>query len=76
LQGTLLELAATAAAQAVVVLWSGSVALLGDTLHNTADALTTVPLGVVSPPPGPITADGRPHRGASTRRQTRTSRCR
>ncbi len=32
--------------QAVVVLLSGSVALLGDTLHNAADALTAVPLGI------------------------------
>ena len=32
--------------QAVVVAMSGSVALLGDTLHNVADALTAVPLGV------------------------------
>ena len=30
----------------VVVVLSGSVALLGDTLHNVADALTAVPLGV------------------------------
>ncbi|MBK7721492.1 MAG: cation transporter [Austwickia sp.] len=37
-------LVATAMLQAVVVLWSGSVALLGDTLHNVADALTAVPL--------------------------------
>jgi cation diffusion facilitator family transporter len=37
-------LAATAAVQAVVVALSGSVALLGDTLHNIADALTAVPL--------------------------------
>jgi cation diffusion facilitator family transporter len=34
----------TAAIQATVVLMSGSVALLGDTLHNVADALTAVPL--------------------------------
>ena len=39
-------LAGTAAVQAVVVALSGSVALLGDTLHNAADALTAVPLGV------------------------------
>jgi cation diffusion facilitator family transporter len=39
-------LGATAALQAVVVAVSGSVALLGDTLHNAADALTAVPLGV------------------------------
>jgi cation diffusion facilitator family transporter len=39
-------LAATAAVQAVVAALSGSVALLGDTLHNAADALTAVPLGV------------------------------
>jgi len=37
-------LAATAAIQAAVVAVSGSVALLGDTLHNVADALTAVPL--------------------------------
>ncbi|MEU0373815.1 cation diffusion facilitator family transporter [Streptomyces sp. NPDC006283] len=36
----------TAVAQAVVVVLSGSVALLGDSVHNAADALTAVPLGV------------------------------
>jgi cation diffusion facilitator family transporter len=41
---SLAGLAATAAVQAVVVVLSGSVALLGDTLHNLADALTAVPL--------------------------------
>jgi cation diffusion facilitator family transporter len=41
---SLLILAATAAIQAAVVVLSGSVALLGDTLHNVADALTAVPL--------------------------------
>lgn len=39
-------LAVTAAAQAVVVVLSGSVALLGDTVHNVADALTAVPLAI------------------------------
>ncbi|MFD4141790.1 cation diffusion facilitator family transporter [Streptomyces sp. NPDC058572] len=39
-------LAVTAALQAVVVVLSGSVALLGDTVHNAADALTAVPLGI------------------------------
>jgi cation diffusion facilitator family transporter len=39
-------LAATAAIQMVIVIFSGSVALLGDTIHNFADALTAVPLGV------------------------------
>ena len=39
-------LGATAVIQAVVVALSGSVALLGDTLHNAADALTAVPLGI------------------------------
>lgn len=39
-------LAATAAVQAAVVTLSGSVALLGDTLHNAVDALTAVPLGI------------------------------
>ena len=39
-------LAITALLQAAVVAWSGSVALLGDTLHNLADALTAVPLAL------------------------------
>jgi cation diffusion facilitator family transporter len=39
-------LGGTALLQAVVVAVSGSVALLGDTLHNAADALTAVPLGI------------------------------
>lgn len=39
-------LAATALLQAAVVLVSGSIALLGDTLHNLADALTAVPLTI------------------------------
>ncbi|WP_033341543.1 cation diffusion facilitator family transporter [Catenuloplanes japonicus] len=43
---SLVALGLTAAAQVVVVLLSGSVALLGDTLHNVADALTAVPLGI------------------------------
>jgi cation diffusion facilitator family transporter len=43
---SLAVLGATAAIQAIVVAISGSVALLGDTLHNAADALTAVPLGV------------------------------
>jgi len=41
---SLIGLGVTAAIQAVVVLISGSIALLGDTLHNVADALTAVPL--------------------------------
>jgi cation diffusion facilitator family transporter len=44
LWSSLLILAVTAAVQGVVVAFSGSVALLGDTLHNVADALTAVPL--------------------------------
>jgi len=43
---SLVILGVTAAAQALVVVISGSVALLGDTLHNVADALTAVPLGL------------------------------
>jgi cation diffusion facilitator family transporter len=39
-------LGVTAGLQAVIAAVSGSVALLGDTLHNTADALTAVPLGL------------------------------
>jgi cation diffusion facilitator family transporter len=36
----------TAIAQLVVVLLSGSVALLGDTIHNFADAMTALPIGM------------------------------
>jgi cation diffusion facilitator family transporter len=43
---SLAVLAGTAAVQAAVVAVSGSVALLGDTVHNAADALTAVPLGI------------------------------
>jgi cation diffusion facilitator family transporter len=39
-------LAVTAVGQAAVVVWSGSVALLGDTVHNLADALTAIPLAI------------------------------
>jgi cation diffusion facilitator family transporter len=40
----LVVLLLTAGVQALVVATSGSVALLGDTLHNAADALTALPL--------------------------------
>jgi cation diffusion facilitator family transporter len=43
---SLAVLVITAAMQAAVVALSGSVALLGDTLHNAVDALTAVPLAV------------------------------
>jgi cation diffusion facilitator family transporter len=43
---SLAVLGATALAQALIVALSGSVALLGDTLHNVAEALTAVPLGI------------------------------
>jgi cation diffusion facilitator family transporter len=36
----------TAVAQLIVFTFTGSVALLGDTIHNFADALTAVPLGI------------------------------
>src|SRR6185369_7571165 len=39
-------LAVTTVVQVVVVVLSGSVALLGDTVHNFADALTALPIGV------------------------------
>jgi cation diffusion facilitator family transporter len=39
-------LGATALVQAAVVAMSGSVALLGDTLHNAMDAMTVVPLAI------------------------------
>lgn len=41
---SLAGLGVTAVLQAVVVVATGSVALLGDTMHNVADALTAVPL--------------------------------
>ena len=49
--------ASPAIAQLVVVLISGSVALLADTIHNFSDALTAVPLWIAfalaaGPPPG------------------------
>lgn len=43
---SLVALAATAALQLVVVVFSGSVALLSDTIHNFADASTALPLWV------------------------------
>ncbi len=39
-------LGVTTVLQALVVVLSGSVALLGDTIHNGADALTAIPLGI------------------------------
>ncbi len=42
----LLGLTATAALQVVIVLLTGSVALLADTIHNFSDALTSVPLWI------------------------------
>ena len=41
---SLVGLGITAGLQAVVVVFSGSVALLSDTLHNLTDALTAIPL--------------------------------
>lgn len=56
-------LAATAAVQVVVVA-SGSVALLADSIHNLADALTALPLAVAfwlgHRPPATPTATGAP----------------
>ncbi len=46
LQISLVVLAATAAVQMAIVVLSSSVALLGETVHNLADALTAVPLGL------------------------------
>jgi cation diffusion facilitator family transporter len=43
---SLLALGATALAQLLIVAVSGSVALLADTIHNFADALTAVPLWI------------------------------
>ncbi|HVA74238.1 MAG TPA: cation diffusion facilitator family transporter [Acidimicrobiales bacterium] len=46
LKVSLAGLAVTAAIQLAVVIVSSSVALLSDTIHNFADALTAVPLGI------------------------------
>jgi cation diffusion facilitator family transporter len=43
---SLLVLAATAAAQALIFVASGSVALLADLIHNAGDAMTALPLGI------------------------------
>ncbi len=43
---SLVGLAVTAVVQLAVVLATGSIGLLSDTIHNLADALTAVPLGV------------------------------
>ncbi|MEU9578308.1 cation diffusion facilitator family transporter [Streptomyces chilikensis] len=43
---SLAVLGLTTVVQSVIVALSGSVALLGDTIHNAADALTAVPLGI------------------------------
>lgn len=43
---SLAVLGVTAAAQAVVFVASGSVALLADLIHNMGDALTAIPVGV------------------------------
>src|SRR5215208_1532690 len=43
---SLLALGATSIAQLVIVVISGSVALLADTIHNFSDALTAVPLWI------------------------------
>lgn len=43
---SLVALAVTAALQTLVVLSSGSVALLADTVHNLSDALTAIPLWI------------------------------
>jgi cation diffusion facilitator family transporter len=46
LKVSLAALAATAIFQLVIALFSGSVALLADTVHNFSDALTAVPLWI------------------------------
>src|SRR6266508_6158040 len=43
---SLIGLGATAIFQVVIVLFSGSVALLADTIHNIADAATAIPLWI------------------------------
>ena len=46
LKVSLLGLGATALFQLAIVLVSGSIGLLADTIHNFGDALTAVPLGL------------------------------
>lgn len=46
LKWSCVALLATALFQVVVVVLSGSVALLADTIHNFADATTAIPLGI------------------------------
>ena len=46
IKGSFVMLAITAAAQIVVVYFSGSVALLADTIHNIGDAATAIPLWI------------------------------
>lgn len=46
LKWSLAGLGVTAALQAVLVVLTGSVALLADTVHNVGDALSAVPLGI------------------------------
>ena len=46
LKVSLVALIATALFQVVIVVISGSVALLADTIHNFSDALTAIPLGL------------------------------
>lgn len=46
LKVSLAGLGVTALFQLVIVLTSGSVALLADTIHNFSDALTAIPLGI------------------------------
>src|SRR5438128_2612520 len=46
LKWSFVGLTVTAAIQVVVVVLSGSVGLLADTIHNFADAATAIPLGI------------------------------
>ncbi len=45
-QASLLALAAVALVQAAIAAWSGSIALLADTIHNLGDAATAIPLWI------------------------------
>jgi len=45
-QASLAVLASVALVQAAIVAWSGSVALLADTIHNLGDAATAIPLWI------------------------------
>src|SRR5260370_7662624 len=72
LKWSFVGLIVTAAIQVVVVVLSGSVGLLADTIHNFADAATAIPLGLAFSPPPPGRLPHFPYALASAPDFTRT----